>query len=585
MGRETPPTFETRKVHIIMGAFQLPETLPQDVAGLEELRSQAGAEFDAIKAKVENGDSLTAEELGDLRSLAAAIDTLTSAVSDAHAAVEAHNAEVRSLIDATAGKLTPAVEETETIEPAAEVVAEAPVAVAAAAAKPVPARTSFAGVATSNTTTPVEKTPVGFEMSQNVPGYVKGLVGFSEVAKAMSKMAPGSTIRGNRAPISSRIRDLKTGKVATADFSHAMSFATLSRNLSDEQIIRSADEFLPKVEAAVSNTRAAKYDNGALVAAAGFCAPSETVYDFCDVTEDNDLLSLPEINIARGGLRYPNDPDMTDFYASLPFFYTSAQLDAEPTKPCVEIPCTDFEEITKNATGICITVGLLQEKNWPELVAKYLAEVMKAHMHDLQARSISAILTGSGAAVVMPAAETIGAAGSILNALAWNAVDIRVRERMGRRAKIEGFAPSWLLAIAQADLALQSGRDLKAVTEQDVDAWLAVRNISIQWVSDWQTRDDDLPGDPAGMPLSYPATVDVVLYPQGAWFRHVDNVIEVGNLYDKAQLQANTKTALFTEDEFAVGKRCRISRLVRVPLCVSGAIGAEQYVTCNTPAP
>ena len=44
----------------------------------------------------------------------------------------------------------------------------------------------------------------------------------------------------------------------------------------------------------------------------------------------------------------------------------------------------------------------------------------------------------------------------------------------------------------------------------------------------------------------------------------------------------NRYTRFFTEDAYAVGKRCNQSILVTVPLCVSGAVGARQYVECNT---
>lgn len=569
-----------------MGAFQLPETLPEDLAALEELRSHAGEEFDALKAKVENGDDLTSEELDTLRYLANAIEQIETAYDTAAAAQEATKQEVADLLSATSKRL----QKTAPAEADAE---EAPVEdvvepVAAAGKKQ-----SFAGLVKGNSDAAdqIGKSEIGFRMVPNVPEYKPGVVGFAEVAKAMSKMAPGSTVRSTRSPIAAQTRDLKTGRRAIEDFAQAMSFATLDRGLTERQQVNRGEDLVDAITAAVDaqvwKPKVYDKETGAITAAGGWCAPSETLYDFCDVTEDNDLVSIPEVNIRRGGLRWPEEPDMTDFYASLPFFYTETELtdDPAPTKPCVEIPCPGYDEIRNSASGVCITVGLLQDKAWPELTAKYLAEVMKAHMHDQHMRSITAMVTASGAAEVVPAASTIGAAGSLLASLAWQSVDIRARERMGRMARIEGVAPWWALTVAQSDLAYQQGVDVKAVTEADVDRWLAVRNIYIQWVSDWQFRGAGQPGDPADVPLVPTATVDVLLYPAGAFFRHVANVIEVGNLYDKAQLQANSKTALFTEDEFAIGKRCRISRVVRVPICVSGAIGERQFVTCNTPAP
>lgn len=36
----------------------------------------------------------------------------------------------------------------------------------------------------------------------------------------------------------------------------------------------------------------------------GFIVPSAMVYDFCSVPESTDLVSLPDITIQRGGIRY-----------------------------------------------------------------------------------------------------------------------------------------------------------------------------------------------------------------------------------------------------------------------------------------
>lgn len=576
-----------------MSTFQLPEPLPEDLEALDALRGEAGAAFDSIKAKVENGDDLTSDELNDLRALASAIEKIDAAYEAASAAAEEKQAEISELLNATSARLKPQQkEEPPEAETSEDEPAPNPEAIAAGGKDAKPAKTGYSGLVKGDqkAATHIAKSDIGFEMTPNVPGYQPGKVGFSEVAAAMSKMQPGSAIRANRAPVNSQMRDLKSGRSATADFSHAMSFATINRGLTDKQQVHRGEDLVEAITAAVDaqawKPKTYSEETGAITAAGGWCAPSETLYDFCDVTEDSDLVSLPEVNISRGGMRWPEEPDMTAFYASLPFFYTEAQLEAvpAPVKPCVEIPCPGFDEIRKNASGLCITVGLLQDKAWPELTRKYLAEAVKAHMHDLHMRTIAAMVAASGAAVVIPAASTIGAAGSLLASLAWQAVDIRARERLGRTARIEGVAPWWALTVAQSDLAYQEGRDLKDVTEADVDRWLSVRNISIQWVSDWQFRAAGQPGDPAAVPTTNPATVDVLLYPAGAFFRHVDNVIEVGNLYDKAQLQANTKTALFTEDEFAVGKRCRISRLVTVPVCVSGAVGGREFVTCNTSA-
>lgn len=271
------------------------------------------------------------------------------------------------------------------------------------------------------------------------------------------------------------------------------------------------------------------------------------------------------------------------------FFFTEPQLEAvdgqgNPTaiKHCVEVPCPDqFTELRLNAVGWCAEVGILQEQGWPELVEWFMKTLTVHHFRAISKRTVTDIVAGSGAAKIIPAASQIAAGSSVLNSLALMALNLRLEKGISRTAIIEGIAPNWLHEVIRADLANQAGMLTKAVTDAQIDAWFSARNIRLQFVSDWQAYGTGQPGNLAT--VEYPDTVDVVLYPAGTWFRAMSNVIELGNLYPKEQLQVNRYTKFFTEDAIAVGKRCNKSILVRIPICASGAIGAQQYINCNTP--
>jgi hypothetical protein len=60
----------------------------------------------------------------------------------------------------------------------------------------------------------------------------------------------------------------------------------------------------------------------------------------------------------------------------------------------------------------------------------------------------------------------------------------------------------------------------------------------------------------------------------------MSNIIEVGVLYPKEQLQINRYTEFFTEDAIAVGKRCNHSLNVEIPICPTGGYGAPVEITC-----
>lgn len=565
--------------------FTLPETLDGlTLADLTKLVEAADAEFDTATADVDPSDpsTISTETLEAMRALTEARTALAERIDTVRTEDTARAEEARTLLDARTARTveaepeTPAEPEAEPSEvEVAEVVAEAEQAVeaaaepvTAAAARPV----SFKGLGARTGKSPAAAAPrtdgIGFNMQPNVPRFQTGLVGFRELAAAIDSMAPGSVIRANRRPVDGR-----------ADMT-AMSLATLERDHGD-RVISSDDEDFISAEVdrliAASGLVAAKHDKeGALTAAAGWCSPSETIYTFCDVQPATGLISLPDFNIQRGGVRRPIDPDFSELYATLPFRYTEAELMNNPTKPCIEIPCTTMEEIRAEAIGLCVTAGILQRRGWPELIARFMAEVTKAHLIKLHTWTIQDMITGSTAITFPAGAAPLGASASLLNSLALRAVVIRQKERLGDDIMIEGVAPNWVLKAAAADMALQQGRDVKSVTDADVDRWLADRNIRIQWVGHWQNL-------PEGS-VYWPTSVQVLLYPTGAWYRHLANVIEVGTLYDKAQLQQNRYTEIFTEDEYLVDNRCRVSEVVTVPLCVDGSVGARESITCAATA-
>ena len=362
--------------------------------------------------------------------------------------------------------------------------------------------------------------------------------------------------------------------------------STLTR---DVEVVNDPHGLVAAINAATSLVNGQRVTAQVLTAAGGWCAPSEQLYDFCDVPEATDLVSLPEITINRGGVRWPREPDLSGIFEDFEWFFTEPELEAvdvagKPTaiKQCVEIPCPDeFDEIRLNAVGWCVEAGILQEQGWPELIEWFMRSLTQEHLRALSRRTILNMVAGSGAAKVIPPTSVLGSVASVLNSLALMATNIRLKRGLSRTATIEGVAPSWFFEVLRADLALREGTDVFSVSDAQITNWLTQRNIALQFVGDWQTRSAGLPGNLDT--LVWPSTVQVVLYPAGTWFRSMSNVIELGVMYPKEQLQVNRFTRMFTEDAIAVGKRCGESILVTIPLDVSGAIGAREYVAANTP--
>lgn len=563
--------------------FKLPETLPSTVAELDELKDKAQREINVIQARHEAGEDLSKDDVARLRELLDADDALDAARAEAQEAEQAHAAEVTELLGRAKGASAEAEDaetdtdeggEDATDEAAAEVVAEAEKALegelVAAGADKRPVKFSGRG---GDIEAPKTPEGPGWEMVPGAPNFTAGRIGFGQLAQAIESVTPGS----------------RRARGASAQVRGSYFSQGLARLKRDVDLIEDSHALV----AAITKVTTTLPDGtpvtaASLTAAGGWCAPSEQLYDFCDVPDAVDLLSLPEITINRGGVRWPIEPDLTAIFESFQFFFTEPELEAEdaegnPTavKECVDIPCPDeFEELRLNAVGYCVEAGILQTQGWPELIEWFMRHLAAEHLRAISRRSILDMVAGSTLKTI-PADSQIAAASSVLNSLALQATNLRLHRGLARNATIEGVAPSWLAEVLRADLANQEGVGTKSVSDAQVNQWLVDRNIALQYVGDWQTRATGQPGHLDT--VEWPATVDVLLYPAGTWFRAMANVIEIGIMYPKEQLQVNRYTRFFTEDAIAIGKRCNQSLVVRVPICPSGAIGPRQAVDCATP--
>ena len=421
------------------------------------------------------------------------------------------------------------------------------------------------------TQTPVEDVAPGWEMVPGAPGYRPGKIGFKEMGQAID------SVRGHNA----RVRPNRSDVRSMA----ARGLAQLSRNMT---VVQDSHELVREIERATSEIPGyGKVTAESLTAAGGWCAPSEQLYTFCDVPDATDLISLPEISINRGGIRWPVEPDLSAIFQSYEFFFTEPELEAvdadgHPTavKHCVEVPCPDeFVEMRLNAVGYCVEAGILQRQGWPESIEWFLRSLAQEHLRAMSRRTILDMIAGSETKVI--ASDQVNAVSSILNSIALMATNLRLNRGLSRSATIEGVAPNWLMEVLRADLAMMGGNGSGwwAVSDAQINSWLNARNISLQFVGDWQTRG---PGEPGNLDtLEWPNKVNILLYPAGTWFRSLSNIIEVGVLYPKEQLQINRYTEFFTEDAIAVGKRCNHSLNVEIPICITGGHGGPVTITCD----
>lgn len=367
-----------------------------------------------------------------------------------------------------------------------------------------------------------------------------------------------------------------------------MSVLSIRKPLDPKLIINNTDrEHVEEVLAYA--TSESRLQGGSLVASGGWCAPSVTLYDLFEIESRDGLLSLPTVGVTRGGIYYTPGPDFSTIYAAaLGFDYTEAQdiagtyavdsagvgTGSAGSKPCYTVPCPSFTEARLRLAGLCIQAGLLQAKGYPEAIARVVRGALVAHDHRLSGRIAAALATGS-TAVTFPA-TTVGSVAPLLDAIEKQVEHYRYMHRLARGRTLEAVFPYWVHGALRSDLALRTGIDMLAVTDAQINSWFTLRGIAPQFVYDWQP----ITGAAAAA-LTWPDTVQFLLYASGTWVQGTSDVITMDTIYDSTLLSTNDYTALFTEEGYLLAKRGHDSRVVTVSLCADGSTGGTIHLNCD----
>jgi hypothetical protein len=316
----------------------------------------------------------------------------------------------------------------------------------------------------------------------------------------------------------------------------------------------------------------------ALVAAGGWCAPSQNLYTLFGIEAGDGLLDLPSVQVTRGGLNVPDFLGIDDAAGALWTWTEADDIAAhdpeapEGEKPCLRIPCPSFTDYRLVAEGLCITNGNLTDRAFPELTTRFVALALNAHLHRLSGAMIADI-SGSATGVTIGAYPT-SAAGSILNAIDLQVEDYRSQFRMAVGAVLEAIFPLWTRALIRADLAMRMGVELTNVTDAVVDAHFAARKVRAQFVHDYQPLYGLAPA------TAWPTTLDFLLYPAGGYVMGDGGVIDLGIVRDSVLNATNDYTAAWTEQLYLVAQLGPAAREVTVDFAVDGVTAC-----CPNPNP
>lgn len=413
--------------------------------------------------------------------------------------------------------------------------------------------------------------------ANNIPGVVDGreLESWADFAKAFaartrSYPAPGASNRALQHPIAEIHRSYGPEFTIT----EGMNEATMNQVL-----VHAADE--------------SRLEGGSLVAANGWCAPSETLYGTCLQISTDGLLSLPEVIARRGGIRHNQGIEFDSIFGTGTGFniLTEAQVIADVTKTCVEIPCPPFVDDRLDVSVLCLTGSILQNRAYPEFVETFVRGALATFAHFVNRDIIAQIVAGS-TAVDLSASATWNSDGTVvsqvLGAVEMAIVDIQYRLRLPQTTTIEIVLPYWLKSLFRQDFSRRSGFDGVGLTDSMIQSWFAMRNARVQWVYDWQDAFSGVVnGAGADTPTTFlpdpaaPTTVQFLAYPAGTWVLARLDVIRLESIYDSVNLPNNLVTQLFMEDGYKPMRMCPLSRVYTVAICPSGQVStADLAFTC-----
>ena len=320
-------------------------------------------------------------------------------------------------------------------------------------------------------------------------------------------------------------------------------------------------------------SRQSRLPGGSLTAAGGWCAPSETLYDLCGEEAATDLLSLPEIQVTRGGIRYNKGPDFSDIFSHVGFHITETQAEAgTPDKTCYEVPCPTPEEVRCDAWGVCVRAPILTNAGYPELVRRVVQASLVAHLMKMNAGLLSGITTALGAKLT-PANQSSTV--STLESLVWVAESLRTKYGFPESKVMEVVLPRWVKHSIREDLARRNGVDYVNVSDAMIREWFTVRNLAVQFVQGL----DDLDVASA-LQVKPKASTTALIYPAGSFIRGGSSVISLDTVYDHAGLVKNMYTAIFAEECMLLANRCYGGAAVTIPICDSGQTGAAGLEAC-----
>ncbi len=234
------------------------------------------------------------------------------------------------------------------------------------------------------------------------------------------------------------------------------------------------------------------------------------------------------------------------------------------TKPALEITCGTETEVLVEAIPQILNVGNMRARFNPEVLSQALHYLGMAHAVTAEVELLRQM---RAFAKHVSGVQRFGIARDVLTALDLITAYTRDRYRLPDTTVLRVVLKRWIKNAIRADIAKAAfpyeGGDAYtslAVTDAQIDAWFAARNVVATWAFDDDTGSQNFGAQGAGtasVPVAlngWPATTRMLVFPEGT-FQFLDGgQLDLGVTRDST-LNAQNKMQLFAETFEGVAPR------------------------------
>lgn len=250
-------------------------------------------------------------------------------------------------------------------------------------------------------------------------------------------------------------------------------------------------------------------------------------------------------------------------------------------KSTFHVTCPGIIEVVVQSIFSSIEFGNFLGRSFPEQVTAWTKLMAALHARVSETALLDSLAANS---LAVTSAGLVGAGREILVRLGQAAMGYRNRNRMLPTATLDCLLPSIALDLVRADLTRSSAvnPDTLAVTDGQIQAWLAARNLRVGWYLDSKTGGNQIIAAQTGAGAvlnQFPTTIFAYVYSPGSFLRLDAGTLDLGLVRDST-LNANNNFRVFTEIFENVAFVGVESLEVAMTLCADGSAAAGKAVTC-----